>query len=119
MSANHTLKSGTFTPEVFRSELAESGWPKALATARETLRQRLAVAVGEAAPRLRPQPQPQSATDTHEPPEQHERPGNAPKESGTMTTTSQTALPATALLQHLEAAGTADRTCKTHEAVRF
>lgn len=118
VSTNRALKLGTFTPEVFRSELAKSGWPKALATARETLRQRLSDAREEATPRL--QPQPQSATDTHEPRQPHELPrGNAPKESATMTTTSQTADPATTLLQHLEEAATADRTCKTHEAVRF
>ncbi|MFC8421311.1 hypothetical protein ACFUN7_10570 [Streptomyces sp. NPDC057236] len=36
-----------------------------------------------------------------------------------MTTASQTADPATALFQRLEADVAADRTCKTHEAVRF
>ncbi|MFI5569041.1 ATP-binding domain-containing protein [Streptomyces sp. NPDC051740] len=115
VSTNHALKSGTFTPEAFRSELAKSGWSEALATARETLRQRLAAAE-EADPRH--EPEPQSPTDTPEPPEQPRQ--NAPKESGTMTTTtSRTADPATALLQHLEAAVATDRTCKTHEAVRF
>ncbi|MFI2506101.1 HelD family protein [Streptomyces sp. NPDC018972] len=115
VSTNHALKSGTFTPEAFRSELAGSGWSGALAAARETLWQRLA-AVEEADPL----PQPQSPTDIPTPPEPHEQPRrNAPKESGTMTTTSQTADPATALLQHLEAAVAVDRTCKTHEAVRF
>jgi hypothetical protein len=116
VSTNHALKSGTFTPEVFRSELAESGWSEALSTAREVLGQRLAASAEEADP----QPQPQSPTDTSEPSEPYEQPRqDAPKEPGTMTTTSQTADPATALLQHLEAAVAADRTCKTHEAVRF
>ncbi|GGW71768.1 HelD family protein [Streptomyces griseoloalbus] len=116
VGTNHAVKSGTFTPEVFRLELARSGWAGALATARETLRQRLTAPAEEAGP----QPQPQSPTDPPEPSEPYEQPRqNAPKESGTMTTTSQTADSATALLQHLEAAVTADRTCKTHEAVRF
>ncbi|MFD5450026.1 hypothetical protein [Streptomyces sp. NPDC127100] len=117
VSTNHALKSGTFTPEAFRSELAGSGWPKALAAARETLRQRLSAE--EAGPP--PQSEPQSPTDTPEPSRPHEQPRqNAPKEPDTMTpTTSQTADPATALLRHLEATVAADRTCKTHEAVRF
>ncbi|MDN3284408.1 AAA family ATPase [Streptomyces thermocarboxydus] len=116
VSTNHAVKSGTFTPEAFRSELARSGWSEALAAARETLRQRLAAA--EAAPQ--PRPEPQNPTDTSEPSQQHEQPRrNAPKESGIMTTTSQTAAPATDMFQHLEAAAAADRACKTHEAVRF
>ncbi|MGV9812585.1 HelD family protein [Streptomyces cellulosae] len=116
-STNHALKSGTFTPEVFRSELASSGWSEALAAARETLRQRLAAAEE---PGPRPEPEPQSPTETPEPsqPNEQHRP-NAPKESCTMTTASQTAAPATDLFQHLEAAAAADRSCKTHEAVRF
>ncbi|MEW1602139.1 ATP-binding domain-containing protein [Streptomyces sp. NPDC093808] len=116
VSAGHALKAGTFTPEAFRAELAGSGWPEALVTAGETLRQRLAVEEAEPSPRS----EPQSPTDTPESPEQNERPrGIAPKESGTMTTTSTTSSSATALSQHLEAAAAADRACKTHEAVRF
>ncbi|MEW1870696.1 ATP-binding domain-containing protein [Streptomyces caelestis] len=115
VSTHHALKSDTFTSEAFRSELAKSGWSETLATARETLRQRLA------APAEDTDPQPRSPTDTPEPSEPYEQPRqNTPKESGTMTTTApQTADPATALLRHLEAAVAADRTCKTHEAVRF
>ncbi|MFD7131624.1 HelD family protein [Streptomyces sp. NPDC059894] len=117
VSTNHALKAGTFTPEVFRSELAKSGWREALTAARQTLRQRLTAPAGEADPRPQPQSRP---TDTPEPHEPYEQPRQiAPKESGTMTTTVQTADPATALLQHLEAAVAADRACKTHEAVRF
>jgi hypothetical protein len=114
VGTNHALKTGAFTSEVFRLELRKSGWSGALSSARETLRERLSTPAGEMAP------QPQKNTGIPESPEPYEQPRpNAPKESGTMTTTAQTADPATSLLQHLEAAVAADRTCKTHEAVRF
>lgn len=122
VSTNHALKSGTFTPDVFQTELVKSGWPDALAAARETLTQRLTVPVAEGrrTEDTGAQPQPQNLTDTSEPHEQYEQPRqNAPKESGTMATTPQTTEPAADLLQHLEAAVVTDRTCKTHEAVRF
>jgi DNA helicase IV len=122
VGTNHALKSGTFTPDVFRAELARSGWSDALITARETLTQRLTALVEEKhrTENTDTQPQPQSPTDNPDPHEQHDQPQqNAPKESGTMATTPHTAEPAADLLQHLEAAVAADRACKTHEAVRF
>jgi DNA helicase IV len=114
VSTNNALKATIFTPEAFRLELDRSSWSDRLATARETLRRRLA-------PRAEGTDlDPQSHTDALEPDEPHEQPRqNTPKESGTMITTPRTADPAAALLQHLEAAVSADRTCKTHEAVRF
>ncbi|WP_406729653.1 hypothetical protein WJ438_11195 [Streptomyces sp. GD-15H] len=122
VSTNHALKSGTFDPDVFRTELAQSGWSDALSTAREALTRRLTAPV-EGKHRTEdtsPLPQPQSVTDTPESHEQYEQPQqNASKESGTMAATPYTAEPTADLLQHLEAAVAGDRACKTHEAVRF
>ncbi|MCM1942705.1 AAA family ATPase [Streptomyces sp. G3] len=118
VGTNQALKTGTFTAEVFRLELAKSGWSGPLTAARENLRQRRIAPAEEAD--SRPRPQPESTTDTPEPPEPYKEPQqNTPKESDTMTTSVPTADPGAALLQHLEAAVAADRTCKTHEAVRF
>ncbi|MFF7901552.1 AAA family ATPase [Streptomyces sp. NPDC007920] len=121
VSTNHALKSGTYEPDVFRAELARSGWSDALAEARETLTRRLTVPV-EAERRsegTQTQTQPQASTGTTEIHEQHEQTQrDAQKESGMMATTPYTAEPTADLLQHLEAAVAADRTCKTHEAVR-
>ncbi|MFF0109551.1 HelD family protein [Streptomyces hirsutus] len=122
VSANHALKSGTFDPGIFQVELAQSGWSDALAEARETLTRRLAEPVEEErrTEDPDPRPQPQGVTDTPEHPEQYEQPQqNTSKESGTMATTSHMAEPSADLTQHLESAVAADRTCKTHEAVRF
>ncbi|MFF4757617.1 hypothetical protein [Streptomyces sp. NPDC001292] len=122
VSTNHALESGTFEPDVFRAELARSGWSDALAEARKTLTQRLTEPV-EVECRIddtRTRAQPQTPTGTPESDEQYEQPQhNAQKESGTMATTPYTAEPAADLLHHLEAAIAADRTCKTHEAVWF
>ncbi|MGX1314958.1 DNA helicase IV [Streptomyces calvus] len=111
---NHALKSGTFTPDVFRSELTQSGWSHALAAAREVLRQRLTDTTGPSGPQPPDHHGGPASSAPHEPSRQ-----NAPKESATMATPSQTTDAVADLLRHLEAAVTADRTCKTHEAVRF
>ncbi|WP_415923455.1 HelD family protein [Streptomyces sp. WI03-4A] len=111
VSTNLALKAGTFDPNLFQSELARSGWACALTSARKTLTER--VAVPEDAARLpevtEAEPQP-GITQTLEP---------AVKEPASMSTAAQTTQPAGGMLQHLEEAVTADRKCKTHEAVRL
>ncbi|MER5599237.1 ATP-binding domain-containing protein [Streptomyces sp. NPDC002265] len=100
-TTNRALKDDTLDPRRLRADLARAGWTRPLAEARETLRRRLDV-----------QPEPQTAP----------APQPAHEEAEPMTPVE--ALPAApaptpkGLLDTLEAAAAADRTCKKHEAVR-
>ncbi|MBC2868881.1 HelD family protein [Streptomyces mexicanus] len=143
VSTNHALKSATFHPEVFRAELARSGWADALEEARRTLAQRLATGaeqpkqetgVEEPAPEHRPAhadalpedderieqaqstEQPQDPEPSQPTEQQPQRP--QPEEPDSMSPTPHTVQSAADLARHLETAAVADRTCKTHEAVR-
>ncbi|WP_309063941.1 UvrD-helicase domain-containing protein [Streptomyces sp.] len=138
-NTNRALASDAPDLDRFRTELQRSGWAEALAEARRTLEQRLVAGTagrpveetrdtGPAAARP-PEPAPSGRTEPSAPPQQPERPErpepeeNRPMPStttGTVAPTSEpTAGPSTDLLRFLETSAAADRTCKTHEAVRF
>ncbi|MGW4197175.1 ATP-binding domain-containing protein [Streptomyces sp. NPDC005004] len=107
VSTGHALKGGTFDPDLFRVELARSGWSDALASGRRTL---LARQAGPAHGAADAGPQPVIGGT-------HTSQGN---EVDSVTTAPQTTeQDDDGLLRHLEEAAAADRTCKTHEAVRF
>ncbi|MEV8389801.1 MULTISPECIES: ATP-dependent DNA helicase [unclassified Streptomyces] len=108
-NTNRSLATGTPDLSQAQADLVRSGWADALAKARRTLEQRLAVAAD-----------PVAETDGTPAVPQHPE----PKDSDSMpTTTADTAVPkaepSTNLLHALETSTAADRTCKTHEAVRF
>ncbi|MEW2260075.1 AAA family ATPase [Streptomyces sp. NPDC047869] len=116
VSTNHALKAGTFDPDLFRAELASSGWADALTTARKVLEERVAVVEGQVALPEVTEVEPQigiTQTDITQTAESEE------KEPGSMATVAQSPQQAGDLLHHLEEAVTADRRCKTHEAVRL
>ncbi|WP_395575750.1 ATP-dependent DNA helicase [Streptomyces sp. BK79] len=146
-NTNRTLASDTPDLDRFRAELQRSGWAEALAEARRTLEQRLAAkatsrpanenrAPEEPADTRSVEPTPPGRT---EPPTSPQQPGlpnqpeqpepeeNQPMPSTTAGTAVPTAAPAsepaagpsTDLLRFLETSAATDRTCKTHEAVRF
>lgn len=127
--AAHTSRaapSGVPDLDGFRAELEASGWAGDLAAARQTIEGRIAaeagpVADGEVLPPAPSEPavsaEPSRTTEAPAPPE--------PKETTPMPPTSvavapsEQSAPSAGLLQILEASATADRTCNTHEAVRF
>ncbi|MEU3098750.1 ATP-dependent DNA helicase [Streptomyces sp. NPDC006967] len=139
---NRALASDTPDLDRFRAELRRSGWAGALAEARRTLEQRLADETAgrpvdgerdtEPAAARSPRPTPSGRTEPPAPPtpqqpeqlEQSEPEENHPMPSttaGTLAPASEpTAGPSTDdLLRFLETSAATDRTCKTHEAVRF
>ncbi|MDT0612679.1 HelD family protein [Streptomyces lancefieldiae] len=132
-NTNRALASDTPDLDRFRAELQRSGWAEALAEARRTLEQRLAAkAAGrpvnengatEPAATRPPEPAPLRRTEPPTPPQQPEPEENHPMPSttaGTVAPASEpTAGPSTDLLRFLESSAATDRTCKTHEAVRF
>ncbi|MFF3877166.1 HelD family protein [Streptomyces sp. NPDC001978] len=104
--AHRALKDDHLDADRLKDDLERADWADALLTARHTLQQRLAAADPDAdrapaAPHM-----------------------SEPKDSDAMPTTATdptapTAEPSPSLLQALETAAAADRTCKTHEAVRL
>ncbi|MFD9751589.1 HelD family protein [[Kitasatospora] papulosa] len=119
-NANRVSSSGAPDLDRFRAELERSGWAGELAEARRTIERRIGEAAGPAAGHEQDgpdsaQPSPSEAPELFGTPE--------PKEEAPMVTTAPTEPEKTeagAHLRHaLEASATADRTCKTHEAVRF
>ncbi|WP_393056372.1 HelD family protein [Streptomyces sp. LN549] len=121
--ANRTSASGTPDLDRFRAELERSAWAEDLVEARRTMERRIRAAAGPAteseqdrAAATDPDP---SASAPPTPPETEEA------ELMTTTTTGPVAFeepgpgPGPGLLQFLETSSSADRTCKTHEAVRF
>ncbi|AQS66859.1 AAA family ATPase [Streptomyces pactum] len=137
-NTNRTLASDTPDLDRFRGELQRSGWAEALAEARRTLEQRLAAEATdrpvnenrdtdpaatrsvEPAPSGRTEPPtPQQQPARPDQPEQPEPEENHPMPSTPAGTAAPTAGPSTDLLRFLETSAATDRTCKTHEAVRF
>ncbi|WP_392754716.1 HelD family protein [Streptomyces sp. LN590] len=131
-NANRASASGTPDLDRFRAELELSGWAEDLAEARRTIERRIGAAVEPVTegkpghpvspPRSVPfepaaNPEPSDPTETHA--------SSEPKEVDPMTATtvtsarSEQAAPSPSLRHILEASAVADRTCKTHEAVRF
>lgn len=131
-NANRASASGTPDLDRFRAELELSGWAEDLAEARRTIERRIGAAVEPvtegkpghpvSSPRSAPfepaaNPEPSDPTETHA--------SSEPKEVDPMTATtvtsarSEQAAPSPSLRHILEASAVADRTCKTHEAVRF
>ncbi|MCG3039773.1 AAA family ATPase, partial [Streptomyces sp. S1A] len=108
VNTDRALASGTPDASRIRADLERSGWADALSHARHTLEERLATATVPV------------GNDEHTPqaPQQPEPEEPAPMPTTTGTTSAKTA-PGTALAQALEASAAADRTCKTHEAVRL
>ncbi|MCX4617846.1 AAA family ATPase [Streptomyces mirabilis] len=110
--AAHThraLKDGHLDADRLKDDLERAGWADALLTARHTLQQRLAAADPQAASGTTPA----AAPHTSEPKDPDAMPAIA------TDTTVPTADASPSLLQALQTAATADRTCKTHEAVRL
>ncbi|MEU3036564.1 HelD family protein [Streptomyces griseoaurantiacus] len=133
-NTNRALASDTPDLDRFRAELQRIGWAEALAEARRTLEQRLAAAgrpvngSQDTEPAVtRPlEPPPSGRTEPVTPTQQHEQP--EPEENHPMPSTTAGPVtpasgpmtgPRTDLLRFLETSAAADRTCKTHEAVRF
>jgi DNA helicase IV len=131
-NTNRALASNAPDLDRYRAELQRSGWAEALAEARRTLEQRLAAEIaGRPAGEIRdtepaaarsPEPAPPVRTEPSAPPQQLEQPEpeeNRPMPSTDTGTVEPTAGPSTDLLRFLETSAATDRTCKTHEAVRF
>ncbi|MBQ0983742.1 AAA family ATPase [Streptomyces sp. F63] len=140
-NTNRALASDNPDLERFRAELELGGWSEALTEARRTLERRLTAGTATPAAESRDetptaaQPPgsvpsepsvPSERPGTSVPPQQTEQP--EPEEADTMPSTptgtadpkaAPTAGPSTELLRLLENSTAADRTCKTHEAVRF
>ncbi|MEV6057283.1 ATP-dependent DNA helicase [Streptomyces sp. NPDC052107] len=109
--AAHThraLKDDHLDAGRLKDDLERAGWADALLTARHTLQQRLATAVAETASDTTP-----AAPHTSEPKDPDAMPAIA------TDTPAPTAAASPSLLQALQTAAAADRTCKTHEAVRL
>ncbi|CAD5933289.1 MULTISPECIES: HelD family protein [Streptomyces] len=122
LAAHRVPAAGSPDLDRFRAELERSGWAEDLDKARRTIEARIHAATG---PVTDDQP-PVSRRENPEPSEPSETPPpSEPEEAEPMTTT--TAAPAapektessTGLPQLLATSAAADRTCKTHEAVRF
>lgn len=110
--AAHThraLKDGHLDADRLKDDLERAGWADALLTARHTLQQRLTATDPQAASGTTPTATPH----TSEPKDPDAMPAIA------TDTTVPTADASPSLLQALQTAATADRTCKTHEAVRL
>ncbi|MEU6886902.1 ATP-dependent DNA helicase [Streptomyces viridosporus] len=139
-NTNRALASNAPDPDRFRAELQRSGWAEALAEAHRTLAQRLAAGTaGRPAEETRDEetrdaepttarpsrPAPSGRAEPSAPPQQSDQPEpsepeeNRPMPSTVAPTSVPTAGPSTDLLRFLESSTAADRTCKTHEAVRF
>ncbi|MGK9462824.1 HelD family protein [Streptomyces sp. G6] len=138
-NTNRALASDTTDLDRFRAELQRSGWAEALAEARRTLEQRLAAAAAgrpvnenrdtEPAATRPLEPTPSGRNQPSTPPQQPEQPEQPePEENHPMPSTTAgpvapasepTTGPRTDLLRFLETSAATDRTCKTHEAVRF
>ncbi|WP_055495635.1 AAA family ATPase [Streptomyces sp. TP-A0356] len=106
--AHRALKDDHLDAGRLKDDLERSGWADALLTARHTLQQRLAAADPEAASDTTP-----AAPHTSEPKDPDAMPAIA-----TDTPAPMAAAPPS-LLQALQTAATAERTCNTHEAVRL
>ncbi|MGW2766161.1 AAA family ATPase [Streptomyces sp. NPDC001275] len=105
---HRALKDDNLDADRLRDDLERAGWADALLAARHTLQQRLAAAAPDAA-------------SNHAHPAPHT---SEPKDSDAMPATATdptvpTADASASLLRALETAAAADRTCKTHEAVRL
>ncbi|MGW9300453.1 ATP-dependent DNA helicase [Streptomyces cyaneofuscatus] len=122
LAADTNRASASGAPDLarFRAELERSGLAEDLAEARRTIERRIGAAGGPATAHEQDtadSEQPSETPQTSEPSE--------PKEEEPMTTTadappaSEHPAPPTGLLDLLGASAAADRTCKTHEAVRF
>ncbi|MFE4331169.1 HelD family protein [Streptomyces sp. NPDC056831] len=128
-NANRASASGTPDLDRFRAELELSGWAEDLAEARRTIQRRIGAAADRAAEDEQDRATPAHRSETPVPSAQlgaREVPGQSePKESEPMTTTaaapttSNEADPSASFRHVLETSVAVDRTCKTHEAVRF
>ncbi|WP_406418055.1 AAA family ATPase [Streptomyces sp. NBC_00873] len=131
-NANRAAASGTPDLDRFRTELELSGWAEGLAEARRTIERRIGAAAGPVTkgkpehPVSAPRSAPFEPVANLEPSDPTETPASSePKENAPMTATavasapSEQATPSTGLRHILEASAATDRTCKTHEAVRF
>ncbi|MFC4607127.1 HelD family protein [Streptomyces maoxianensis] len=116
-NANRASASGTPDLDRFRAELELSGWADDLAQARRTIERRIGAAADPMAEAEPDRAVPANRSETPSPSE--------PKEAEPMTTTAAAptapdkADPSASLVHVLEASAAADRTCKTHQAVRF
>ncbi|MHA5047089.1 HelD family protein [Streptomyces sp. SD15] len=116
-NANRASASGTPDLDRFRAELELSGWADDLAQARRTIERRIGAAADPMAEAEPDRAVPANRSETPSPSE--------PKEAEPMTTTAaaptapEKADPNASLVHVLEASAAADRTCKTHQAVRF
>ncbi|MEU1595122.1 ATP-binding domain-containing protein [Streptomyces sp. NPDC005708] len=106
--AHRALKDDNLDADRLKDDLERAGWADALLTARHTLQQRLAAVDPEAASNRAP-----AAPHTSEPKDPDAMPAT---ETDPATPTAE---PSPGFLQALETAAAADRTCKTHEAVRL
>ncbi|MET8631640.1 ATP-binding domain-containing protein [Streptomyces sp. NPDC004680] len=106
--AHHALKDNTLDADQLKDGLERAGWADALLTARHTLQQRLAALAPAVANNDTP-----AALHTSEPKESDAMPATAADPTALATE------PSPSLLHILETAAAADRTCKTHEAVRL
>lgn len=122
-NANRLSASGTPDLEQFRAELERSGLADDLAEARRTIERRIEGAAGLLAEHDQDRPDSGQSSETPERPEPSETPEPKEEASVTTTTTAPTAPERPEHSEHLrralEASAAADRTCKTHEAVRF
>ncbi|MEV0491492.1 HelD family protein [Streptomyces atratus] len=134
-NANRASASGTPDLDRFRAELELSGWADDLAEARRTIERRIGAAADPAAEnepdramsahRSATAAPPETPTPSAQPEAREASGQSEPKEAEAMTTTAaaptapEKADPSASLLHVLEASAAADRTCKTHEAVRF
>ncbi|MFB7554682.1 AAA family ATPase [Streptomyces brevispora] len=120
---NRVTPSGTPDLDRFRAELELSGWAGDLAEARRTIERRIGAAAAPPADEEAPGSMPSVPAASPEPSRTTEAPApSEPKETVAMTTStapSQQSAPSTRLRQILEDSAAADRTCKTHEAVRW
>jgi len=128
LAAHRVPAAGSPDLDRFRAELERSGWAEDLDKARRTIEARIHAATGPVTEDRLPVSRRENPVPA-EPPEPFESsetpPPSEPEEAEPMTTT--TAAPAapektessTGLPQLLATSAAADRTCKTHEAVRF
>ncbi|MFJ8861281.1 HelD family protein [Streptomyces sp. NPDC102451] len=112
-NANRASVSGTPDLDRFRAELERSGLAEDLAEARRTIERRFPTETGPVAEHEQDGPR---RSEVPEP--------SDPKEETLMTTTTSPVAPEKTehgahLLHTLTASAAADRTCKTHEAVRY
>ncbi|MEU5657101.1 AAA family ATPase [Streptomyces sp. NPDC047737] len=122
---NRSAASGAVDPARFKAALERSGWEADLAEALRTIERRIAAAPEDERDRAAPEPPPAPAPLPAARPAEHAAPApHEPKEAEPVTTTAVPDAPeatdaSTHLLRLLRESAASDRTCKTHEAVRF